>query len=213
VTRVKPIGRTSQPRICVYCGAVPDTRDHVPSIVLLDEPFPDDLPTVPACGRYNHSLSEDEKYLACFMECVVCGTTDPQALHRHKMGHILTTKARLRRRIDKAREDCLNWRPEAESIRSVVLKLATGHTTFELLSRIKGVRFPTLREPSEFAVTTLDFLSDKEKAYFEDTWALELDLLPKVGSRAFVRCVEGNAPTSSDMEMDGLWCSPIATAM
>ena len=35
--------------ICPYCGDYGDTRDHVPSKALLDRPFPNDLPVVPAC--------------------------------------------------------------------------------------------------------------------------------------------------------------------
>ena len=34
---------------CVYCGAQPETRDHVPSKVLLDEPYAAQLPVVGAC--------------------------------------------------------------------------------------------------------------------------------------------------------------------
>ena len=191
--KVKPIGDVRQPGICVYCGAVPETRDHVPSRVLLDEPFPDDLPTVPACGICNHSFSEDEEYLACFLECVVCGTTDPEVLRRQKIGRILAVNPRLRQRIDYAREGYDNWHPEAESIRNVVLKLARGHAAFELFPGIEELGFPTLRGPSGFAVMALDSLSDKERSSFEDVWAPELGLLPEIGSRAFVRCVEGNS--------------------
>ena len=42
-----------------YCGAYPDTRDHVPSKVLLDEPYPPDLPVIGACQRCNTSYSLD----------------------------------------------------------------------------------------------------------------------------------------------------------
>jgi len=30
--------------ICVYCGGQSDTKDHVPSKVLLDKPYPPQLP-------------------------------------------------------------------------------------------------------------------------------------------------------------------------
>ena len=83
--------------------------------------------------------------------------------------------------------------PEDESIRNVVLKLARGHAAFELFPRIEELGFPTLRGPSGFAVTALDLLSDKERSSFEDVWAPEHGLLPEIGSRAFVRCVEGNS--------------------
>ena len=60
---------------CVYCGGAPDSRDHVPSKVLLDDPLPPDLPVVEACSTCNGNFSLDEEYLACFLECVFSGST------------------------------------------------------------------------------------------------------------------------------------------
>lgn len=57
--------------MCVYCGDQPDTRDHVPSKVFLNEPYPPELPVVAACKRCNESFSLDEQYLACFLDCVI----------------------------------------------------------------------------------------------------------------------------------------------
>ena len=59
---------------CIYCGRNPETRDHVPSRVLLDKPFPDNLPVVDACRTCNEDFSQDEEYLACLIECAICGT-------------------------------------------------------------------------------------------------------------------------------------------
>src|SRR5690349_5967316 len=70
---------------CVYCGGPEETRDHVPSKVLLDEPYPTPLPVVPACERCNGSFSLDEEYLACFIECTICGTTDPTKVRRPRI--------------------------------------------------------------------------------------------------------------------------------
>lgn len=66
--------------MCAYCGGRPDTRDHLPSKVLLDEPYPAELPVVEACLKCNESFSLHEQYLACFIECVVCGTCEPSGL-------------------------------------------------------------------------------------------------------------------------------------
>jgi hypothetical protein len=46
--------------MCVYCGKLPDSREHIPSKVLLDEPYPIDLPVVDACYNCNNSFSKDE---------------------------------------------------------------------------------------------------------------------------------------------------------
>jgi hypothetical protein len=45
---------------CVYCGNVTETRDHVPSRILLDEPYPENLPVVPSgpCFRLHTPLIE-----------------------------------------------------------------------------------------------------------------------------------------------------------
>ena len=49
--------------MCVYCGGQPDTRDHVPSRVLLDDPLPDNLPVVDACRACNESFSRTKSTL------------------------------------------------------------------------------------------------------------------------------------------------------
>jgi hypothetical protein len=50
--------------ICVYCGSAATTRDHVPPKGLLDQPWPPNLRTVPACSSCNSSWSLDEQYFA-----------------------------------------------------------------------------------------------------------------------------------------------------
>ena len=55
------------------CGGVLDTRDHVPSKVLMDPPYPVQIPTVPVCYACNNLLSKDEEYFACAIDCVING--------------------------------------------------------------------------------------------------------------------------------------------
>jgi len=49
---------------CVYCAAPATTRDHVPPKALLEEPWPLNFRTVPACTTCNVSWSLDEQYFA-----------------------------------------------------------------------------------------------------------------------------------------------------
>lgn len=70
---------------CVHCGGDDSTSDHVPSKVLLDEPYPDNLPLVPACQTCNNGFSDDESYLACLIECAISGSTDPERVRREKV--------------------------------------------------------------------------------------------------------------------------------
>src|SRR5690348_7164381 len=88
---------------CTFCGGETGTRDHCPSRVLLDEPFPANLPVVPACAACNTSFSADEEYLACLISSVLAGSTDPDAAPRAKTRRLLATKPALRARIEQAR--------------------------------------------------------------------------------------------------------------
>lgn len=55
-------GDIRQIQTCVYSGGGTETRDHVPSKVLLEKPYPENLPIVPACDTCNQSFSSDEEY-------------------------------------------------------------------------------------------------------------------------------------------------------
>lgn len=48
--------------VCVYCGEVAETKDHVPPKCFFPKPYPENLLTVPACERCNQNLSKDEDY-------------------------------------------------------------------------------------------------------------------------------------------------------
>lgn len=72
---------------------------------------------------------------------------------------------------------------EDERVRRVVMKLARGHSAFELNE-------PQLDEPATYNVCPLVLLSEAERAAFESVPG-ELALWPEVGSRAMMRLVEG----------------------
>jgi len=180
----KPFGDTCKPGICVYCGGVPGDRDHVPSLVLLDQPFPEHLPWVPSCKKCNNDFSKDEPYLACLLECIICGTTDPQRLRRKRVVNVFAGNPGLRRNIEDEREGDLNWRPDHDKVEKIVMKLARGHAAFEL--------YPMLVPPAEIRFMPLCALTDQERSSFEHAQSSEQDLLPEVGSRSLMRRVEGN---------------------
>jgi hypothetical protein len=168
---------------CVYCGAQPDTRDHSPSKVLLDKPYPPQLPTVEACGECNASFSLDEQYLACFIECVISGTVETSSLKRINIKRILEENPALLKRIKNSRRrdeaNNLLWEPEIDRVKKVVPKLARGHVAYELVPRIE--------EPVEIAFAPLHALNEEERAKFEHPISGNPYLLPEIGSRAFLR--------------------------
>jgi hypothetical protein len=72
---------------CLYCSESPETREHVPSRILLDEPYPDNLPVFAACARCNRGFSLDEEYVACLIDCSRSGSVD--AVQRPKISRVL----------------------------------------------------------------------------------------------------------------------------
>jgi hypothetical protein len=62
---LKCYGERRNTGFCVHCDGADETDDHVPSKVLLDEPYPENLMVCPSCMHCNNQLSVDEVYLAC----------------------------------------------------------------------------------------------------------------------------------------------------
>ena len=184
--------------MCVYCGAQPETRDHGPSKVLLDEPYPSQLPVVGACESCNASFSLDEQYLACFIDCVICGTAETAELQRPNVKRILSGNPALQHRIEASRRadgaGNLLWQPEINRVRKVISKLAQGHVAYEL--------YPKIEEPLEVTFAPLPTLSKEKRTAFENMTSGKLDLWPEIGSRAFLRAC-GKSPNR--FEQSGDW--------
>jgi hypothetical protein len=78
--QIPNFGDTRSQGFCVHCGGPDESKDHIPSKVLLDEPFPENMHVCACCFRCNNDLSADEEYLACFLECVLAGDADPAVI-------------------------------------------------------------------------------------------------------------------------------------
>ncbi len=174
--------------MCSYCGAQPDSRDHVPSKVLLDKPYPENLPVVASCSDCNRIFSLDEEYLACFLECVIQGTIEPNVDFRDKVTKILKTRPSIKARIRKAKrideDKSIVWKPEIERIKNVMLKLARGHVAFEL-----GIQH--IEEPIVLELLPMPLLSKDQLTQFNSLEAEGHFLYPEIGSRAFINLFKG----------------------
>lgn len=170
---------------CVYCAGFTGTRDHVPSKVLLDQPYPGELHVVPACDRCNQSFSKDEEYLACLIESVLSGSASPNDVQRENVKGILSKRPALAARLSQARREQAGqtiFEAEMERVRNVVLKLARGHAAYELNE-------PQFNEPTQVSIVPLAMMTDEQRKQFEDSPASSA--WPEVGSRAMQRMVEG----------------------
>ncbi len=148
---------------CIYCGGPNDTREHVPSKVFLDLPYPENLPVIGACKDCNNGFSADEEYLACLIESVVAGSADPDVIRRPGVANILRRAPALRSRIDAARNNFdgrTRFLPEEDRVKSVVLKLARGHAAFELSQ-------PCKHEPKSAWWMPLAMLDENQRDAFE----------------------------------------------
>jgi len=174
---------------CAYCGGSTETKDHVPSKILLDEPYPSNLPVVPACEPCNQSFSEDEAYLACLLECVSVGSTSGSAIKRDKIRRHLRVRPEMASLLAQARivtGGQVSFKVETERIRNVALKLARGHAAFEIGE-------PQYGEPKQ--VSTVPLLSMTDEALMGFEKPPQFMLWPEVGSRGMQRIVSrGNEP-------------------
>lgn len=151
--------------VCVFCGGLPDTRDHVPSKVFLDEPLPDNLPIVEACAICNQGFSLDEEYLACFLEVVIHGCVEPDKLTREKIKRSLAINQRLVARLESSLRIDDNgqkvWMPEIDRVTNVILKLARGHANYEL-------GLPQFDKPTFISFKPFLSMSEEEMENFEN---------------------------------------------
>ncbi len=183
---IQNLGDERQMTFCVHCGGKAETRDHIPSRFLLDEPYPSQLPTVPACRACNETLSKDEVYFACLVECARVGSVTEKAIQREKIRRILKECPALAARLAQAQKEIgngISFDVEYERVKKVVLKLCRGHVAFELNE-------PQYHEPDTFSVIPITSMPEDVYRYFETP--PHSSVWPEVGSRAMQRLVSLN---------------------
>ncbi len=193
---------------CFHCGsAFPDTVDHVPPKIFLDKPYPDDLITVPSCRGCNSDSSDDEQYVASLIEVVVCGTTDPRALERHKISKTLEHRPLLREKLARAAtvdNSAYTVRPELERVNLVLEKIARGLW-----------RFDTAQDTADLEATVhcdVAPLSAEIRDVFFSSSRPGLSAWGEIGSRGFIRSVCGGEESSygpgwEDVQVGRFSCS------
>ena len=168
---------------CAYCGTKTSyTRDHVPSKILLDEPYPENIPIVNSCKCCNSSFSEDELYLAALLECISSNSADLNYLKREKIKKAFEHSPLLQRRLSEARildsEDKTIWNVELPRIENVLRKLVFGHACYEL--------YPVYFAEMEMKYAPLHTLSEElQDRFFYNPYS-SIDVLPELGTRAFM---------------------------
>ena len=144
---------------------------------------PENLPVAPACRKCNNGFSDDEEYLACLLECVLAGTTDPARIVRPEIARALRENLKLRRLIEAGRRETdigPVWGFDGARVRRVLLKQARGHVAFE-------TNEPHLEEPSSVWFGPLETMTPAQRDNFEGKEESGLSAWPEVGTRAMQR--------------------------
>lgn len=153
-------------QMCSYCGkTATETRDHVPSKILLDEPFLENLPVVPCCTKCNQDFSSDEEYFACSIESILRGTTEIEKLHRQKIKSVFEKRPALQQRISKSfvlQDGKLHFKFEKDRFIKVATKLAKSHAKYEISE-------PQFEDPTSISLKPLTLMTEKE---IDDFFAL-----------------------------------------
>jgi hypothetical protein len=166
---------------CIYCGADDGTREHVPSKVFLDKPYPENLPVVGACRTCNNGYSMDEEYVACLVEVVVAGTLDPNGIRRPSISKILERSPALRRRVEATMFTSpagILFQPELGRVKRILIKLAAGHAAYDLAQVCR-------HEPSSIWWHPIHLLSQEQRDVFDAPDVV--DLFGEIGSRGMQR--------------------------
>ena len=181
--------------LCIHCGGALEkadiSREHAPTLGLLDRPLPDNLPVVYACQRCNSGFSDDEAYLVALIACTLSGSTDLDQDRFPVAAGILDHSAELKARIERMRrvqmtlwgDPEVEWTVEPDRVANVVVKNARGHALYELG---EPLRFA----PEYAGFSPLCLMSDDQRDLFEQS-AADHDLWPEVGSRMMQRVAMG----------------------
>lgn len=166
--------------VCFSCGSLPTTRDHAPPKVFLDKPYPNNIIQVESCEPCNRVTASDEQYVACLIEVTLRGSTDPDDLQRPNIAKTLRRVPALRSRLAQARYDIdgsTGFRCEPERVDRVLVKMARGLWYFDHAEAPTDALAICRWLPAP--------LSPEQEAQFFQTSGLQL--LPEIGSHAFVR--------------------------
>jgi DNA-binding phage protein len=180
---------------CIHCCAnlaeAKVTRDHTPSKVLLDQPYPNNLAVTPVCGACNQGFSLDEEYFSAFLSAVLSGTTDPDKQIIEHAKKALARNRTLTTLIERQKVEQLNlfnsteieWYPDVNRVKNVILKNARAHLFYE-----NGE--PMLDEPEAVSFFPLALMSDRQFSEF----FIQDQFQPwcEVGSRWNTRLIQGD---------------------
>ena len=179
---------------CVYCGAEAKTREHAPSKVFLNKPYPGDLPIVPACFKCNNSFSQDELFVAILIEKLKSNYYGSQYPLPADTLARLSVNPKIASAIDNAivSNDLARF---DDRIKNVALKLAISHAVYELSEGYCA-------KDANIDYSFSNNMSIENREDFESAIVLNDKLLPEIGSRAYERIMAMEVSAQSQEQPD-----------
>lgn len=177
--RHKVVYKEGQYSDCIYCGKQAKTREHIPSKVFLEKPFPDNLGIVPACVECNKSFSKDELFLSLLIEILKSKHYGHSYVFTEDTAGRMVYNKTLVKEIETTIEKNRLTQFE-DRISKIIFKLAIGHSVFEL-SEGYCLNNGSLRY--SFA----NMMSHEEIEEFKLPFNIGDSLLPEIGSRVYDR--------------------------
>lgn len=126
---------TSKLCYCIYCGNKADSREHIPSKIFIDKPYPPNLYLVPACKACNNSFSADELYTWFVLKHLEIKFGKPKLseYEEQRYNKYPSICSEVTNDIHTFSEDetlCYFFR--SSRIERILAKLALGHMVYEL---------------------------------------------------------------------------------
>ena len=168
---------------CVFCGAllatVEASKDHVPSKIFLDKPYPKNLFQICVCKDCNNSFSMDEEYAATVLGVLMSGSADPDKQAWNKVGRILSRKPKLQQQLEKGlrvdeRGKFFKFKFDEKRLANVLAKNAKTLAIYMISESC-------LKEPSNIDWRCISQFNHEEMKQFETI--PPQSLYPEVGSR------------------------------
>lgn len=174
---------------CIYCGSDYDSREHLPSRILLDDLT--NATVIPSCKKCNNSFSNDELYFASFIE-----------LYKNK----LDSNYKIRSKVKKALEKNIKQHNQIikelkgesyiventfqqDRIKNIILKLSIGHLAQSLDENL--IELDSENIEIDLYWNYIYNLNRKQLEYIGNP--IQLDTIFEVGTIANEHIVIGNS--------------------
>lgn len=175
---------------CIYCEDFAETRDHLPSKIFLLEPYPSNLPTIPACNSCNNGFFTDEPYVASYIN--IFREKLDSNFHNEKVQKTLKHDRKLKELLDSQIaivDDKIHFYFDKDRFENIIIKLAKGLAAYD---------FDYLALDSE---PTLEYgwsfdLDDNDIEKFNNIPPLEI--ISEAGSRVLNRIIVASNPIDGE---------------